>query len=140
MSKVTLDVASDSFVVQDGEAEDLDVALVKRGESVTDEEEVGVAVPHVMLFWVVWFFLVSFIQHLQFQMVTLHRWFLPSLLRTPLTQQQEPAQKVKLQIDPLRNEKYFLGVRPAFIRRRFGLQVAYSNLLASNFVFLAIAS
>lgn len=118
MSQVTLDIVSDSFVVQDGDAEDLDVALVKRGESVTDEEEVGVAVPHVMLFWAVWFFRVSFnpfIQHLQFQMVTLHRWRLPSQPRTPLTRQQEPAQKVKLQIDPLRNEKYFLGVRPALM-------------------------
>jgi hypothetical protein len=28
-----------------------------------------------------------------------------------LTTTQEPAQKAKLQIDPLRNEKYFLGVR-----------------------------
>jgi hypothetical protein len=33
-------------------------------------------------------------------------------------QQQEPVQKVKLQIDPLRNEKYFLGVR------RLSLQIA----------------
>jgi hypothetical protein len=33
------------------------------------------------------------------------------VLDTFLTKPQEPAQKAKLQIDPLRNEKYFLGVR-----------------------------
>ena len=38
------DVVSDSFVEQDCEADDLDVALVKRSESVTDEEEVSAAV------------------------------------------------------------------------------------------------
>ena len=36
---------------------------------------------------------------------------MPFVLDTFLTKPQEPAQKAKLQIDPLRNEKYFLGVR-----------------------------
>ncbi len=66
----------------------LDMALVKRGESITEEEEVfNVPLP----------------------VLTSHPTqnnVFDSIL--PIT--QEPVQSVKTQIDPLRNARYFLGV------------------------------